>query len=172
MLRAIPAGVFPHRQAGMAGIKACRLCRPMGENIVENVFARQTAGRAKTPLKATGIIAIVLFDSQANGRRICGNKIGLGKNADGAAGATGRGSGRGVTPSGVALRAPFLPSVLLGSVCARRVARRATDGDAAPRGGRRRVARRATQDCLKTWFCSVKFAVARLSGRDGRRLRD
>jgi thiamine-phosphate pyrophosphorylase len=28
------SGVFPHRQAGRAGIKACRPCRPMGENIV------------------------------------------------------------------------------------------------------------------------------------------
>jgi len=27
-------GVFADRQAGMAGIKACRLCRPIGKNIV------------------------------------------------------------------------------------------------------------------------------------------
>ena len=30
-------GVFADRQAGMAGIKACRLCRPIGKNINGNI---------------------------------------------------------------------------------------------------------------------------------------
>jgi hypothetical protein len=46
-LRSVPprfTGVFADRQAGMAGIKACRLCRPIGKNILLDLSLRPDAG--------------------------------------------------------------------------------------------------------------------------------
>jgi len=44
--RATLSGVFAHRQAGMAGIKACRLCRPMRKNTPDSEQAHFQLGYA------------------------------------------------------------------------------------------------------------------------------